>query len=419
MTLAPWLIGVCLATASSVAVRGQPIDLTLATPTMDRWMYPHNASPGARSTAPVFGTLGDEAGVDSRHGQFLVGFDLAGLVTPHLGPSRYLLRQCRLSVMVSRHQSFLLDPTPDAPSSYLPAGHPDLTADPDPGRPIELFGVGYRNGFTAESFAEDSPFGRADMGQRNAYAAGFDPHGALIDVGNNVGKTNVAFPVFEAHPFAVGTSATVTPGDLVPAGTVLDFELNLTDPLVAQYLQEACHTGRLRLMLTSLQTSGFGGQPAWTELHTRESVLGDPPRLVLSGTAVRPEDTDGDGLPDDWERHFFGSLAPTAAEDADHDGLPNGAEWEAGTHPDQPGDVLALAVTVTSAGNTTAIRFRAAPSRRYALLTSADLLAWEPVADAEPVHELGTGWARFTWPEGASPAARFFQVRATPVTALE
>lgn len=399
-------------------VQGQPMDLVLDQPALDRWMYPHNATPGLRPTAPVFGTLGDESGVDSRHGQFLVGFDLASLIQTNLGPGRYLVTRCRLSVTVSRDRSFLLDPTTDPPASYLPAGHPEGQPDPDPGRPVELFGVDYRNGFAAESFLEDSPFGNAAMGRRNAFAAGFDANGTLVDVGNSVGKTNVLFPVFAARPFAVGHASDVTPGEPVPAGTTLGFDLDLSDPLVAGYLQEACHTGRLRLMLTSLQTSGFGGQPAWSEFHTRESVLGDPPALRLSGTVIRADDEDTDGLPDDWERHHFGSLTKSGAGDADGDGASDRAEWEAGTDPASKQSLLFLELGTALSGPGPRLRFRHAPGRRYELFASDDLLGWVKVESVVPNHEVGSGWAGFDLPDGLSSSARFFRVVALGVAGL-
>ncbi|MBL9127575.1 MAG: hypothetical protein JNL97_08010 [Verrucomicrobiales bacterium] len=376
-------------------------------------MYPHNATPGARPTAPVFGTLGDASGVDARHGQFLVGFDLSASIPTNLGPSRYLIRRCRLSATVSRDRSFVLDPTSDGPSTFLPADHPDLAPDSDPGRPIEVFGVGFRNGFDIDTFLEDSPFGSASVGQRNAFAAGYDANGSLIDVGNNAGKTDPAFPPFDAVPFAVGTSATLPVGEPVPAGSVIDFELNLADPLVAQYLQQACHGGRLRLMVTSLQTSGFGGQPAWAEFHTKESVLGDPPRLFLSGVAIRPDDSDGDLLPDDWERLRHGSLAGGADADADRDGLPDLAEWEAGTDPMFAEDRIAVHRSPATGGSAPRLRFRFAPSRRYDVVTSADLRTWTVVPGAPIRYEPGSAWASFPLPAFEPNGSKFFGVRAT------
>ena len=53
----------------------------------------------------------------------------------------------------------------------------------------------------------------------------------------------------------------------------------------------------------------------------------------------RPIDSDGDGLPDDWENYyFFGAADPNA--DNDEDGLSNLDEYLAGTHPIDPGSCL-------------------------------------------------------------------------------
>ena len=47
------------------------------------------------------------------------------------------------------------------------------------------------------------------------------------------------------------------------------------------------------------------------------------------------DDSDNDGLPDDWETFNFGNLSQTAAGDADSDGSANLAEYQADTHPAQ------------------------------------------------------------------------------------
>jgi hypothetical protein len=46
-----------------------------------------------------------------------------------------------------------------------------------------------------------------------------------------------------------------------------------------------------------------------------------------------PADTDGNGLPDAWERDYFGHTGVDPDADADNDGLSNAQEWERGTHP--------------------------------------------------------------------------------------
>ena len=61
----------------------------------------------------------------------------------------------------------------------------------------------------------------------------------------------------------------------------------------------------------------------------------------LAGTdpnnpASNPGDTDNDGLPDEWEITYFGSLVYGPEDDPDGDGFSNGQEFRAGTNPADP-----------------------------------------------------------------------------------
>jgi hypothetical protein len=402
------------ALAFTVAAHAQSFTLNYAQPSLDRWMYPFNASPGMRPTAPVFGTLGDEAGVDSRHGQFLLGFDVADDIASGLGSTNYLIRRATLTATISRDKAFRYDPTFDAFTTFFPTNDPVFTPDTDAGRPIELFGAGFRNGFNAESFAEDAPFGSSASGGRNAFAAAYSANGTLVDVGNSVGKTNAAFPSFEVHPFAIGQTDAVAPGELVPSGTTIRFELNLADPFVRQYLQEGCDSGRLRFTITGLHTSEFGGTPAWPEFYTRDSVLGTPPTLEVEGIVIRPEDSDVDGLPDDWEQAWFSSLAPTAEEDSDHDGLSNRAEWIAGTDPQSADGTLAIRSVQRGAEGVTTITFQHAPARRYVIEYSNDLVSWSLIE--EPALRFYSAAGIAEWRDDGSETTgvaspKFYRVR--------
>jgi len=76
-------------------------------------------------------------------------------------------------------------------------------------------------------------------------------------------------------------------------------------------------------------------------------------------TQVDPDDTDGDGLPDDWEVDNFGDLDETPEGDYDGDGVCNGEEYEGGTDPtvaDTQAPVVSGVGTVST---------RAAPTRRW------------------------------------------------------
>jgi hypothetical protein len=69
---------------------------------------------------------------------------------------------------------------------------------------------------------------------------------------------------------------------------------------------------------------------ALTEREMRE-MYGLGPEGDLA--AYLQTDFDGDGLPDWWERRYWGEVSHAADEDPDGDGLPNGGEYGAGTNP--------------------------------------------------------------------------------------
>jgi hypothetical protein len=61
--------------------------------------------------------------------------------------------------------------------------------------------------------------------------------------------------------------------------------------------------------------------------------IGNLEELQLGTDPFSAADTDGDGLPDDWEIRYFGTSAQTSSADPDGDGLTNLEEWEAATDP--------------------------------------------------------------------------------------
>jgi len=403
---------------------------------MDKWMYPFEfGTGGSRPVAPTFASF--DSRFDTRDAEFLLGWQTASVIPTNAVPSRYLLRRVRLNLTVGRdlvnsvtgeRVTFLYDPTFDSYRTHLPPSDPDHQNDDDAGRPVEVFGVGFRNGFDAVQYSEESPFGAVgpftsdniSIGTRNAFAAVFDSKAQLIDIANHVGQLNRTWtqPPFEARPWAVGQTVGVASGESVPLGSTFTFDLDLTDPQIAGYVARSLASGRLSLMVSSLSPAkqvtpggtGSGGSGAYPQWSTREDNLFPGPVLEVEGVVLGDTDSDADGLPDDWERLSFGNLDQGASSDPDGDGATNLAEWTAGTDPMSAVEVLRLTSGGTEARPT--LRFSIRPNRIYTVERSTDLKTWVE-APGELTYP-AAGWAAWAGTDQAQSDARFLRVRVRP-----
>ena len=247
-----------------------PFTVTMPEPAGDRWMYPHNPTPGTRATASTFSFLPD-TGVDDRFGQFLIKFDtVAAGVPAGLGAENYEIHRLRLTAVYASYDSLPYDPTEDPLGSVGPAA---TLADPDAGRPLELHGTAFRGGFTAATFQESSPYGN-----RNAFASSFDAAGIARDVSNNVTLG------YESRPWAIGRITTsggvpLEPGGIIPVYARVDFEINFDIPGVSDYVRQGLHQGILWFTLSSFHPvsgPGSGGFPAYfTKEHPEQAIYQD------------------------------------------------------------------------------------------------------------------------------------------------
>ncbi|MGE3107979.1 MAG: hypothetical protein AB7G11_09220 [Phycisphaerales bacterium] len=300
----------------------QSINADYPTPTLDRWVYAFGDASGTRPEASVFGTV-LLPGFDDRDAQILVGFDTPPALPAGLGVGAYRVIEATLTARISQSDLFVYDPTFDALQTYITPDDPAM-GDTDAGRPIELYTVGYRNGFSQATFFENSPFGGAPIvppaeGARNCFAAVFQD-GVSVDASRNVRLG------FEVQPIAIGTTTTVMPGNPVPEGTDFTFSVDVSAPTTQAYLRRSVDSGRLNLMISSLHPvqQGVPGSPTF---YTKENVLGVPARLNLVVRVAAPGDYNGDGAVNSQD--FFDFLTALFASDADFnaDGVTNSQDF--------------------------------------------------------------------------------------------
>ncbi len=121
------------------------------------------------------------------------------------------------------------------------------------------------------------------------------------------------------------------------------------------------------------------------ELHGNYVNLGKPAKMTHLDLTLG-EDSDGDGLPDAWERALIDMLGGgltladiKPGEDSDGDGLSNLQEYLAGTYAFDPADGVRLDIVDSNHGKPL-LDFLAIRGRTYTILGSGDLKAWEPIA---------------------------------------
>jgi hypothetical protein len=227
------------------------VTVKYTTPSADRWNYPFNPTPGIRPTSSVFGNEAGSSLFDNRDGQMIVVYNTAEDIPPGRTVGSYLVLNARVTLEFATDLALAYDDSTDPWQSFLPESDPDYIPDSDPGQPLELFGTGFRNGFTSATWVENSPYAPAGSnlllpGIRNAYAVSIDGAGNAIDVSNSVRDE------FSPDPFGIGFVPGVTVGDLIPIGSECQFDLATDNPLVTGYLSQGLADGKLSFSITSL-----------------------------------------------------------------------------------------------------------------------------------------------------------------------
>lgn len=274
------------------------ITISKDTPSLDRWMYPFNQTPGFRPGGSLFGYWSPNAtdGFDNRDAQIVIGFEVSEDVSPEELEGMEVVSAV-VTIQISNNSIFY-DVTVDDWRCFLDPENADYVPDEDINQPMELTGVGYRSGFTNSTWFEEAPFALgnpAGVGTRTAYAMVYRD-GVATDCSNSFREE------WNPEPFAIGTVAGLTPGDAVPVDSIFSFDINVGDENIQQYIMDQLAEGDVRFCLNSMKQA-FQDGGNFPIFYLKENVavefgLASAATLELTlgpATNVNPCDLDGDG----------------------------------------------------------------------------------------------------------------------------
>lgn len=142
--------------------------------------------------------------------------------------------------------------------------------------------------------------------------------------------------------------------------------------------------------LTNLEEYNSGSDPSVFGYLILVDAQGNIFTCDTGGAFV---DTDNDGIPDWWERHFTANrTAMNAGNDSDGDGKTNLAEYVAGLDPLNPAsrfEVISTEMTSTVTGKLFKVRWKTEQGRRYKVFCSETLTTW-PATPAATLDGDGT-----------------------------
>jgi hypothetical protein len=193
-----------------------------------------------------------------------------------------------------------------------------------------------------------------------------------------------SFDLF-AQRYASGQPLVAPPAPFVAA--LSQSRLSVTWPPMAGYdvdhYEIYADEASTPLLATNNLSLAFPSLPGTSHSFRLAYKLSDGRVSPISGSATGTawgEDTNFDGLPDDWQQRYWGSNAanwPGPNVDSDGDGASNLQEFLAGTDPANPASVLRTSILSSSQGFR--LSWNTQPGFIYQVQKSANINVWTDV----------------------------------------
>ncbi len=366
------LLPTLLAALSLLASDGAALATTKLweTPDIDSWFYRHSQFPGSSDYGATWGNLSlnqqetdfvpsnDSTVGPARHSMTLLAFDTASQIRAGLSPDHYQIQSVKVILKIKD-----IAPNSDSAIKYrdTTVDRATLLADLKANqsgndRPIEMYGVGFTNGYTGFPFGPDpgtQPFGENSppyqlFGWYNAFPVVADPAnpGTYLDISNNItggytatvpgSSTGGTTAPFDATPWAIGKT-NLPPGTEInnqSGDTTFTFDLDLTEPGVLAYVRQSLSDGSFGVFTSSLHATAIMGSDggAYPHWFTKEATEGNAAPATLAIDYSIAGDYDGNGyvqLADytQWRADFGKSETAWSGADGNGDTLVNAADY--------------------------------------------------------------------------------------------